>query len=90
MKNKLEVKLARRTLKETPINDEYMYRDLARRMVNEMPIDELHKLIKLTKIDPFLIDDRIELYYNDDYSQELIDELIISDTIIYKAEVNLP
>ena len=72
MKNKLEVKLARRTLKETPINDEYMYRDLARRMVNEMPIDELHKLIKLTKIDPLSNDALMNLYYSGAIRQRLI------------------
>ena len=47
MKNRLEVKIRPEILKDTQINDEYIYRDLAMRMVKEMPIDELHKLIEL-------------------------------------------
>ena len=92
MKTQLEFRLARRTLEETQINDEYMYRDLARRMVNEMPIDELHKLIKLTKIDPFSYvgESNNSRYIMDDYMRNIISNLINEDAILYKAEVNLP
>lgn len=52
MKNRLEVKIRPELLKDTQIDDEYLYRDLAMRMVKEMPIDELHKLMSLSKVDP--------------------------------------
>jgi hypothetical protein len=53
MKNRTEIKVTQELLKQTSITDEHLYRDLARKMVSDMPIDELHKLIKFKKTDPF-------------------------------------
>ena len=91
MRTKSEAMISREELSGSRINDEYIFRDLARSMVNEMPIDDLQKLIKFTKVDPLLIDDRIKLYHaENDYSKHIIDDLINRNTILYKAEVNLP
>jgi hypothetical protein len=50
MKNICEVKVTPELLNNTKVNDEYLFRDLARKMVSEMPLEELHKLIDLRKI----------------------------------------
>ena len=52
MKNRSEIKVTPELLNSTKVNDEYLFRDLASRMVSGMPLEELHKLINFTKIDP--------------------------------------
>ncbi len=37
MINKVEVKVTPELLENTPINDEYLFRELARKMVSEYP-----------------------------------------------------
>ena len=34
------------------LTDEYMFRELARKMVNDMPYDDLQKIMTFTKTDP--------------------------------------
>ena len=49
MLNRVEVKVTPELLANTVVNDEYLFRELARKMVTEMPADELNKLMKFTK-----------------------------------------
>jgi hypothetical protein len=91
MINKFEVTVTPEVLKNTIITDEYLFRDLARKMINEMPLEELHKLIWMTKIDPHseeskkVMRDKI-----DRYKIGQIRQLIFDRKILYSAEVNLP
>lgn len=71
--------------------DEVMYRDIARKMVNEIPIEELHKLITLSKIDPnsdksyrLLMDS-----YTDPFIRGQIYRLRSQGEILFTGEVSL-
>ena len=52
MKNVVEQKIRFLDLAYVDITDEQIYRRIASKMVNEMHIDELHKLMNLKKINP--------------------------------------
>jgi hypothetical protein len=91
MKNRCEVKVTPELLNNTQVNDEYLFRDLARKMVSEIPLEELHKLIKLTKIDPNSDESEKVLRENmDRFKIEQIHQLKSQGFILYCAKVNLP
>ena len=91
MKNRCEVKVTLELLNSTKVNDEYIFRDLARKMVSEMPLDELHKLINFTKIDLNSIESEKALLNSmDRLSFEQILQLRNERVILYCAEVDLP
>jgi len=91
MKNRVEVKVTPELLKQTQVNDEYLFRDLARKMVSDMPIEELHKLIKLTKTDPFSKDSFRVLhdYSIPEHERMRIQLLKEENLLLYEAECNL-
>jgi hypothetical protein len=91
MKNRCEVKVTPELLNNTKVNDEYLFRDLARKMVSEMPLDELHKLISLTKIDPNSDESEKVLRNSMDWFKiEQIHQLRNERVILYCAKVDLP
>lgn len=91
MKNRCEVKVTHEVITITKANDEYIFRDLARKMVSEMPLDELHKLINFTKIDPNSVESEKVLRNSmDRLSFEQILQLRKERVILYCAEVDLP
>jgi len=51
MKNKVQVKFLLE-FSRSHITDEDIFRNLAKKMVAEMPFEELSKLLKFTKLDP--------------------------------------
>ena len=91
MKNRCEVKVTHEVITKTKVNDEYIFRDLARKMVSEMPLDELHKLINFTKIDLNSVESEKALLNSmDRLSFEQILQLRNERVILYCAEVDLP
>ena len=91
MRNKIEVKVAPELLNNTQVNDEYLFRDLARRMVSEIPLDELHKLISLAKIDPNSDESEKVLRESmDRFKIEQIHQLRNERVILYSAKIDLP
>ena len=91
MKNRCEVKVTLELLNSTKVNDEYIFRDLARKMVSEMPLDELQKLINFTKIDLNSVESEKVLRNSmDRLSFEQILQLRNERVILYCAEVDLP
>lgn len=91
MKNRCEAKVMPELINSTKINDEEIFRKLARKMVSEMPLDELHKLINLTKIDPNSFESHKVLRSNmDRFKTEQILQLRNEKVILYCAEVDLP
>ena len=91
MKNRCEVKVTPELINRTKVNDEYIFRDLARKMVSEMPLDELHKLINFTKIDPNSVESEKVLRNSMDRLKiEQILQLRNERVILYCAEVDLP
>ena len=90
MKNRCEVKVRAEVLNSTKVNDEYIFRDLARKMVSEMPLDELHKLINFTKIDPSSVEsEKVLRNSRDKFKIEQILQLRNEGVILYCAKVDL-
>jgi len=91
MKNRCEEKVTPELLNSTKVNDEYLFRYLARKMVMEMPLDELHKLINFTKIDPNSDESKKVLRESlDKLKIEQIYQLRSEGVILYSAKVDLP
>ena len=83
MKNTIEVKVNPEMFEHTSMTEEMLFRELARKMVTEMPIDDLKKLIKFEVIDPFSNESKFMLYP---------DEIVFmreQNIVKYKAECNL-
>jgi hypothetical protein len=90
MRNKLEIKVTPEFANNTKTNDEYLFRDLARKMVSEMPLEELHKLVNLTKIDPNSSESEKVLRESmDRFKVEQILKLRDEKIILYSAKVDL-
>jgi hypothetical protein len=64
MLTRAEVKISCDTIEKTKgtFDDDYFYRELARKLVSEMPIDDLKKLINFNKIDEHEINHKFILY----------------------------
>ncbi len=79
-----------RELLTPKINDEYLFRDLARKLVSEMPLNELHKLMKLTKTDPLSEESANILKHSRDYKEvSKIAHLQEMNVIQYDAVIDL-
>ena len=71
------------------LTDEYLFRELARKLINDLSFEDLSKLIKLTKTDPFT-QDGIKLMRDptiDIREKERINLLRARGVILYEAEV---
>lgn len=91
MKNRCEIKVTPELFNNIQVNDEYLFRELARKMVSEMPLEELHKLINLTKIDPNSDESEKVLRESmDRFKIEQIYQLRNERAILYSAKVDLP
>lgn len=91
MKNRCEVKVTPELLNNTQVNDEYLFRDLARKMVSEMPLEELYKFIIFTKIDPNSNEsEKVLRKSTDRFEIEQIHQLRSERVILYCAKVDLP
>lgn len=91
MKNKIQIKVSREMLKHSQINDYYLYRELAVKMVKEMPMQELRKLIEFTKTDPNSEHSK-RVLWGEDYPawrKTLIHQLRNESAILYEAECYL-
>ena len=53
MKNRVQKQVMPETLALNSITDEYMFRELARKMVSDMPYEDLQKIMSFTKTDPY-------------------------------------
>ena len=74
------------------LNDERFFRDLAVEMVRGMPMEELHKLIRLTKIDPY--SEESENKFFDHMQPDCVKEHLIllkkKNIVLYEAVCDLP
>lgn len=52
MKHKINVKIYRSQYEHEILADEYVFRTLMGQLIREIPIEDLKKIFKLTKIDP--------------------------------------
>jgi hypothetical protein len=86
MKYYSEARVMREAFIDTTINDEYIYRELARRMISDMPIYNLMKLIEFTKIDPDDKDFRSKMH---EYDPNEIRRLINEQLILFKASIEI-
>ena len=89
MKNTLEVKVNTEVLKHTGMTEEMLFRELARKMVTEMPINELKKLIRFEVIDPVNSENKAMPYQDDIAFKDEIAFMRDNNLVLYKAECNL-
>jgi hypothetical protein len=91
MLNIVKIKVTPELLANTEINDEHLFRELARKMVNEMPVTELNKLMKFTKTDPNSkkVKDKINDYKISEKERRRLKMLKREQLILYEAEVSL-
>jgi len=74
------------------LDDDYIFRLLAIKMVKEIPMKELHKLMKFSKLDPCNFDVHTKLSDKDycDFKRVEIEMLIEEKVILFEVEVTLP
>jgi hypothetical protein len=91
MLNRAEVKVNLGLLKSTAVIDDHIFRDLVRKMVTEMPFDELSKLMKFTKTDPTTSEVRAKIFdcKTDEHERQHLMLLERQQVILYEAEVFL-
>jgi hypothetical protein len=73
------------------IDDEFLYRQLANKLIADIPIEDLFKLISFKKIDPNSIESRefiLNFMTPHNERQQLL-ELKDTDCLIYKCRLNI-
>lgn len=92
MKYRSEIKITRDFHDNVEINvDEYVIRELARKIVKDLPIDYLSKFINVVKTDPYSEEskEKLKSVFIDPYEKEFIKRLKAEGTIIYQSEINI-
>ncbi len=91
MLNRLELKVTPELLANSAVNDEYLFRELARKMVSEMPAEELNKLMKFTKTDPNTSEVRAKIHDRRTNKHERLRLIMLEQQqlILYEVEVSL-
>lgn len=91
MLNKSTIEVSFDLFQNKEITDEYLFRQLALKMVNEIPASELKKLIKFTKTDPnsreFM--NKMTDINTPEYEKNYLMMLARREVIIYQAEILL-
>lgn len=92
MKNRVEVKVNKKVFEQTHLTEEQIMRDLATKMVREMPFEELKKLLKFEKLDPHSEQSSIKLQdiTTPEWEKQRIITMRQADTTLYSAECVLP
>jgi hypothetical protein len=81
-----EARVTREAYIHMTINDEYIYRELAHRIISDMPIYNLMKLIEFTKINPDDKDFRSKMH---EYDPNEIRRLINEKLILFRASIDI-
>ena len=92
MNNRLTIEVDRELLKQTTVDDEYLFRELARKMVTDMPINELKKLIRFNITNPFS-DESEDIIRNPRQPRWKRNQLMFlqqKNVLLYEAECDLP
>ena len=84
MKYLSEARVTREAFIDNTINDEFIYRQLASRIISDMPIYDLMKLIEFEKIDPNNKDFRSKMHEYDPYQ---IERLTNEKLILFSASI---
>ena len=89
MKHSAEVKVTCELLSDTNVTEEYILRKLAMDMVNKIDFNELSKIIKFNKVDPFSIESKQKINdINTPYSEvQYLLHLQNSRMVVFSAEV---
>ena len=72
---KIKTRVTQGMLKSTSVNDEHIHRQMALNIIKDMPLEELSKLFKFEKFDPFSEDSNNVL--NDTFAPEWHKERIM-------------
>lgn len=84
MKYLSEARITREAFIDNTINDEFIYRQLANRIISDMPIYDLMKLIEFKKIDPNNKDFRSKMH---EYDPNQINRLTNEKLILFSASI---
>jgi hypothetical protein len=84
MKYLSEARITREAFIDNTINDEFIYRQLASRIISDMPIYDLMKLIEFVKIDPNSKDFRYKMH---EYDPNQIKRLTNEKLILFSASI---
>lgn len=97
MRNIYQITITQEHLMEGVVKEEDIFREISLNLVRNMPLEELHKLIKLTKLDPYSEESELALSTGVDNSSSLlrleiekIIDLRRTGLVLYSAEVDLP
>lgn len=89
MKHVILKQINRDTFKESHLTEEDLFKEMARKLVSEIPIEELKKIIKFTKNDPLdKLSEEHKMHILASTAKSLFNHP--SMFITYKGEINLP
>lgn len=91
MIHKAKTKVTHELLAHSPINDEFLFRELAHKLVKDMPLEELKKLIFFTKTDANTPESvsKINNYLTPHDEKHLLIRLRDEQVLLYEAQINL-
>ena len=84
MTHTVEVRITNEAFIDTNINDEYIYRELARKLVSDIRFEELIKLIEFIKIDPNDKDFRSKMH---EYDINEVRRLKNKQLVLFRASI---
>jgi len=87
MLHKLEYKVTTDFYNQPHVTDEVIFRDLARKMVSDIPLEDLKKIIKFKKLDPNKPEEWSMDYKTDDYQIDQLIWLERNKLILFTAEI---
>ncbi|HMT01785.1 MAG TPA: hypothetical protein PKD00_00505 [Burkholderiales bacterium] len=89
MLNKVEIKVTAEKFADKILTDQYMFRLIARKLIEEMPIEELAKVFKFTKIDPNTPENKAKLsdYNTSQAERAWLESLNSEGLILFKVEI---
>lgn len=90
MKHKSTAEITRELLAHTSIDDEYLYRQLATRLIQDLPLPELKKLMKCTKVDPNTEENlkKLNSILTPEYERIYLRRLYDRQVIAYEVEID--
>ena len=89
-KLKVEHLVNKDILDKLELSDEFLFRELARKVIVDMDFEDLQKIMSFTKTDPYSEESKnILLYSTDRYVTELIKRLMNNKTVLFEANMNI-
>ena len=89
-KLKIEHLVNKDILRKYELSDEFLFRELARKIIVDMDFEELQKIMSFTKTDPYSEESKhILINSTDEYLKERIKRLMNNETVLFEANMNI-